>query len=273
LGEGHLKKLFSLKEWITVPEAARHLSLLFGEDVNEADVLRLALDGQLKLSLNLVNGAQCLRGPLVSGEDAKRDTNSLDEHGRHPIKGSIIDDGRVIECGTEVKFVDGVWDLSMLGTERTDIENKYQALTNGPGVRSLSFSGPILCRDDGTHCEILTPREENKGWPYLRANYHFAKSLPADSVLVVRTSALRDLEARVSEPGQRGEKPIGQRERNTLLVIIAALAELAEIDLKKPSKAASAIEAQTALMGARVANRTIEEHLKRITEALEGRSG
>jgi hypothetical protein len=267
-----LKKLLSLKEWITVPEAARHLGLLFEEDVSEADVLRLALDGQLKLSLNLVNGAWCLRGPLVSEENAKRDTSSLDERGRHPLEGSMIHDGRVIECGTEVKFVNGVWDLSMLGPERTDIENRYQALTNGPAVGLQFISGPILCRDDGTHCEIVTPQEENKH-TYLRANYWLARSLPADSVLVVRTSALRDLEDRVSEPDKRAEKEIQRRERSTLLVIIAALAEMHKVDLKKASSAAKAIESQTALMGARVAARTIEEHLKRVPDALEGRSG
>jgi hypothetical protein len=272
-----LKKLLNLKEWITVPEAARHLSLLFEEDVSEADVLRLALDGKLKLSINLINRAPCLLGPLVSAQDAKRDTNSLDAHGRHPIEGLTIDDGRVIECGTEVEFANGVWDLAMLGAEQTDIEIRYQALTNGPAVdpRFRWFSGPILCRDDGAHCEIVT-RKENKveGKPHHSIdNYRSARSLPADSVLVVRTSALRDLEARASEPDQRVEKPIEQRERNTLLVIVAALAELAKIDLKKPSKAASAIEAQTVRMGARVATRTIEEHLKRIPEAREGRSG
>ena len=29
-------KLFKLKEWLTVPEAARHLSILFSEEVSEA---------------------------------------------------------------------------------------------------------------------------------------------------------------------------------------------------------------------------------------------
>jgi hypothetical protein len=38
-------KLFKLKKWLTVPEAARHLSTLFEEAVSEADVLRLVLDG------------------------------------------------------------------------------------------------------------------------------------------------------------------------------------------------------------------------------------
>lgn|GEM_PF-487871 len=55
-------KLFKLKEWLTVPEAARHLSNLFGEAVSEADVLRLALDGHLKLSVNFVNHAKAKRG-------------------------------------------------------------------------------------------------------------------------------------------------------------------------------------------------------------------
>jgi Protein of unknown function (DUF3141) len=95
-----------------------------------------------------------------------------------------------------------------------------------------------------------------------------AYALPADSVVVVRTSALRDLEARISEPDQRTEKPIERRERATLLVMIAALAQLAKIDVSKPSAAAAAIESQSALMGARVAARTIENHLKHIPEAL-----
>jgi len=55
-------KLFKLKEWMTVADAARHISSLCEEEVNEADVLRLALDGHLKIAVNLVNGvyARCL---------------------------------------------------------------------------------------------------------------------------------------------------------------------------------------------------------------------
>ena len=64
------------------------------------------------------------------------------------------------------------------------------------------------------------------------------------------------------------EKPLERRERTTLLVIIAALANMAKIDVTKPSKAAGNIENQTQLMGARVAARTIENHLKRSREAL-----
>jgi hypothetical protein len=101
------------------------------------------------------------------------------------------------------------------------------------------------------------------------ANYYPAGGLPGDSVLVVRISALHDLEARLAEPDQRADKPVEQRERTSLLAIIAALAKLAKIDVTKPSSAAVAIESQTVRMGVRVACRTIENHLKLIPEALE----
>jgi hypothetical protein len=52
-----MNKLFSLKKWLTLPETSKHLSILLGEDVSEADVLQLALDDRIKLSLNKVNGA------------------------------------------------------------------------------------------------------------------------------------------------------------------------------------------------------------------------
>ena len=104
-------------------------------------------------------------------------------------------------------------------------------------------------------------------------NYYPAAALPGDSVFVVRTSALKELEAVVSQREQPPEKPIERRERTSLFVIIAALAKMAKIDVKKPSAAAIAIETQTELMGTRVAARTIENHLNRIPEALESREG
>lgn len=55
-------RLFKLKEWLTIPEAANHLSIMFGEEVKEADVLRLGLDRHLKLSVNFVNHAHAKRG-------------------------------------------------------------------------------------------------------------------------------------------------------------------------------------------------------------------
>lgn len=54
------------------------------------------------------------------------------------------------------------------------------------------------------------------------------------------------------------------RERNSLSLIIAALAHMSKTDLTKPSKAATAIEHQIELLGGRLSARSIEDHIKRI---------
>lgn len=69
-----------------------------------------------------------------------------------------------------------------------------------------------------------------------------------------------------------GDAPLKERERTTLLTLIAALCDHARLDITKPSKAASVIEDLTSHIGARVAARTIEEHLKRIPAALQKRA-
>lgn len=65
-------KLLKFKEWLTVPEAAKHLSVICEEEVSEADILRLALDGYLKLSVNFVNYTYARIGKVVPYREARR---------------------------------------------------------------------------------------------------------------------------------------------------------------------------------------------------------
>jgi hypothetical protein len=271
-----------LKEWLTVADAGRHLAILFGEEVSEADVLRLALDGHLTLSVNFVNYAHGRCGTIVPFERAKIKTIP-DFLGDGTIQllddGLLIRDDEVLEFKPGMVRLEGVWDLPMLGAERLDIEHRYQALTGGPAVSLVALDGPLVCAANGIFCRLeehfdrnpySDPKNRTKPWNH-EDNFYPAPGLPEDCVLVVRTSALRALASRISEPDQAVDRPIERRERATLLVMVAALAKLARVDVSKPSSAASAIESQTALMGARVAARTIENHLKRIPDALDDR--
>lgn len=61
------------------------------------------------------------------------------------------------------------------------------------------------------------------------------------------------------------------KERTTLLVIIAALAARAKLDINAPSTAARAIVASADDLGVKVGERTVEEVLKDIPDALERR--
>ncbi len=65
------------------------------------------------------------------------------------------------------------------------------------------------------------------------------------------------------------ETALGERERTTLLVIIAALAKELRLDISQPSKTAISIEALIGKMGASVSARAIENHLNRASMAVE----
>ena len=53
---GHVtEQLYKFNESLIVPAAAAHLSAAFGEEVTEADVLRLGLNGHLRLPIDVVN--------------------------------------------------------------------------------------------------------------------------------------------------------------------------------------------------------------------------
>ena len=109
---------------------------------------------------------------------------------------------------------------------------------------------------------------------------------PVGSLLGVRPHALDAVVASLASPSLGPEeqqpskpddatdtldKPLVARERTTLLTIIAALARAVDIDILKASKAGDTIEALTVELGARVSARAIEDHLKRIPDALERR--
>jgi hypothetical protein len=230
----------------------------------EAHVLRLALDGHLTLSLLFMHPNQALCGTIITVDDTSEcfDPGSISDHDEREdrvekAKRVLIDarHSQVLDIEGEY-HIEGVWDLLMRGGERYYVEDKYQTLTDGPGVYPFYLDQGIYVVKEPVGTCRLRPELPDGG-------------IPNDSFLVVRTAALQELEARIAEKSEK--KPLGKRERDTLLIIIAALARMAQIDLKKPSKAAANIEGETERMGARVSERTILDHLHRIPEALEDR--
>lgn len=210
-------KLFKLKEWLTVPETARHLSILFSEEVSEADVLRLALDGRLKLSVNFLNSKAAKSGKVVSYENVEwytpeelSDGNlrhymfSFTEDGR-AMKSVRIDGQRYLNLSEGYIYINGIWDLIMIYNVSRFIENRYQELTGGPYVANVPLRGIYLEKDGLVRQLLKTYDGEEDG---LRDTYCYTKVLPSDSVLVVRTQALIDLQENLSsEETTKGIQP------------------------------------------------------------------
>ena len=67
------------------------------------------------------------------------------------------------------------------------------------------------------------------------------------------------------------DKPLSNRERDTLLTIIAVLCKEAKFDYTKHAKTAGLIQSTAVGMGLQIGESTIEEKLKKITNALASR--
>lgn len=233
--------LRALREWLTIYDTSQELQDALGQPVSEGDVLRLALDGHLRLALYI---------PVETEATChKVETDELDPD-------------------TERRKIVGLWKLPLVGRARIEVERQCQANTdNFPSVPEPV--GAFVANDDWL-CQL--PPDRGAFGMSSRASSEF----PFGSVLCVRRAALQDflannLPARESNPPPKPPEKLGQRERDSLLAIIAALMESAGISRAQTSKAAITIVAMTEGVGARVARRTVEEHLKRIPEALERR--
>lgn len=64
-------KLYSLKEWLTLDDAASHLTSVLAEKVTVSDILQLAIQKRLKLSVNLISGTYANRGMVRDITEAR----------------------------------------------------------------------------------------------------------------------------------------------------------------------------------------------------------
>jgi hypothetical protein len=146
----------------------------------------------------------------------------------------------------------------------------------GPVPLALAHLHDLLLHGETRVGLVQSPYPDDKDREYIFIDPIDEEHLVDIKMTGIRGDDLKSLLAFVEGKNKRTipkeEKPMSTKERGTLLTIIAALAKEAKIDISKPSKAAGSIETLTDQLGAPVAKRTIEEHLKRIPDALERRA-
>ena len=238
---------WKLREWSTISEAAQYLSSVIGErpqsaqGVDGADVLRFALDGHLKLSVNLPTGT----------------------------KGWFHPDGAdVTTRPTSIERIEGLWDLLMVGAGKQQVEHDHHFRADLPFISVEGITGAWVERA-GVRRQLEPMRGVSGMWP------KSPSALSDGSVLGVRAAELDAFAAQMPAPSapssaDPSDKSLGRRERTTLLTIIAALAEEAKIDVSKPTKAGTIIAARISAMGYEVAPNTVAGHLRTLRKTLLG---
>lgn len=140
-----MSKLFKLKQWLTLEDAAKRLSTTLGEQVTVADILQLALDGRLRLSVNFVNHAYakcCKRVPIEEATYIEMPSIGNPAITACLYKGPRTD-SEVFEYQDGLVKLIGVYALSMIGAERLDVEHQLQMETGGPAVSLINLDGPF----------------------------------------------------------------------------------------------------------------------------------
>jgi hypothetical protein len=258
-----LDPLLKLRPWLTLGEAAQALSSMIEKTekpVTEANVLRLALDGHLKLSVYLPEGtaADCWDLPEGFPEEVAVD------YWQDLTSPNL----------SKPKHIGGIWDVPLILPASRLVERIYNELSGLPPITTEGTVGPLVERlgvevgDDAVHCRLHIGG----------ASHSPASPFPPESKFVVRTEAITEFVSAISNlvdpsPADPLDKPLGERAQATLLTIIAALAKRLEIDVTNHSEAGDKIDdLTTELLGVRIPSRTVQEYLKRIPDALERRS-
>lgn len=198
------------------------------------------------------------------------------------------------ECGS-VDLIQAVIDGDLIPSIHLDGKYEHKIIAADQNTEPRLQLGSVLNGDDPTpkgrigfhyliwprrtgsvSCMFSYASEQAVGHDEGDVCYELPSPLNMDHVLkscifmadeVVRVERASDENPAVKER----EKPLGTSERNTLLTIIAALAKQAGIDVSKYGKSALSIAGWTDEIGAGVSKRAIEEHLKKIPDALEVR--
>ena len=140
--------LYKLKEWLTIPDAAAHLSTCFDEEVAEAEVLQLGLAGSLVLSVQFLNPVDAFPGRVEpcaptrlkpNGSVRMSDNEILaldkpedwDDWFRNPWETLGFADCHVHHSAKSEKdqvvvTLEGLWNLSMAESGRTFVEQRLQ---------------------------------------------------------------------------------------------------------------------------------------------------
>lgn len=240
-------KLSRLKTWLSLDDAATYLSLLIEEPVVTEDLLQLGLQGDITLSMLLVNSHYAHVGPMIPIQDAtlykSRPLNELLEGkameeitgrekqvilqvlaGRvsedydlpHPasnvrvvykgvttgdspapftvhFKGQPLPDysGVLMFNKEDITTISGLWDLSLIGAERVDVEEAFYGKLGGPTVKWAPLTGPILKHPTANRWANLQQRFDDKYCSPGMDNFYPSEGLPHGELLVIRSNELQ----------------------------------------------------------------------------------
>jgi hypothetical protein len=293
-----MSKLYKLKDWFSLEDAAKRLSSGLGEPVSSDDVLQLVVEGHISLSWYARHvpaervAKACLLHYLLPGigvfekEAGPREyVGPVSWHGDWAYRvhtghkeGDAIKPYASLEWvsiyGKQVvERIDGLYRLEL--TECGALKDWVHSLLTHTGGELITLDGFFVSDQEGVMWRVL---EHNPGGEYkspdgtikkLKPFYHPGGDFPEPEELVIQRSDIEAFETRIAPGNQFLTPAISPRERETLLNITGGLLGLL-LGRTPAGKPQSVFESQAAVIDALlahyegkagIAKRTLEEKL------------
>jgi len=233
-----MKKLLKLKEWLTLDEAATHISNVLGESATVADLYRFALDDHLTLSVDFVNHAYARKGKWLKTEQVEfrivennlLSGEKLDIPFSMPVNYEIrVSNDKWVSLDKPVVSIEGIWDLTMAGAEKLDIEHYYQQLTTGLEVTLVAIDGVFVQQGDVV-CQLQADFDNNECMHGSKAQkkdmerYIATNKLSKDKVKKLQEEYKKDrdeyLISRKNKPNENNYYPSGGLDEQDFVLVI-----------------------------------------------------
>lgn len=278
-----MDNFYTLTQWLKLADATKELSIPLRKEIQECHLLRLALEGKLKLSFYLPTPIPAIPASVLPIQDEYERGTIPQEFIFPPPRNNFH---LKIRHDQDVEHVQGIFDLPLLFGERLATEAECFEMENGKEFDLPAGNSIILERDGKYIClkEVPTRVIRNKleraklslpdSSPTSRFGYspasRKAMRMSHYGIFVVRTEELKDFEESYLTSKKQQDNSLNKSSRNTLLTIIAALCDYAKIDFRERGAAAQ-IARLTEASATPVNEDTIGKYLKDIPDALETR--
>ena len=225
-----MSKVWKLKRWLQIEQATKHIAtILTDPDVSAADLLHLALEGQLRLSAVFTNHVLARECSFVDAAAVRfKEARSLD--GLSTVR---LYDGGDIFCGPAGETfqangevfqlsADEPYELLMAGGERGDVAQRFWELSGIDREETISIDGTFVASRqyrEATYFQLLGTAANSDG---KRFEYPLG-GLPTGAALVISQDEIQRF---VSSLKTTSNFELEAKERNSLLNIIGALVEL-----------------------------------------------
>jgi hypothetical protein len=261
-----MSKLYRLRRWLELDQAAAAIGEALGERFETSDLIKLALEGRITLSVYLPE--------IEEGwEYAERDKSQIGG-------GSFIDldsTGSMVYQLQKADFVveAGLWQLPLWAdANRRHFRNLLQRVYSKPLLESsiLEYTEGIVLQRMKCLVQLRAFREDEWGDEEGERWLH-AIEIPEHALTVVEANELEKfIESLLAGVNEDIPKPLGNRERETLLklVIGMAIGAYGHNPAAKKTDTVTQIVDDLARAGAPLSDETVRKYLKEAASLLSG---